>query len=59
MAARWPERRFARLTWKYRLISIALLIFGYGIYELMISGIDPRLDSGEEHHTNIHSVNSL
>ena len=26
----------------YYLIGIALLIFGYGIYELVISDIDPR-----------------
>ena len=40
-------------------IGIALLIFGYGIYELVISGLDPRLEGGEEQHTNILSVNSL
>ena len=34
-------------------ISIALLIFGYGIDELVISGLDPRLEGGEEHYTNI------
>ena len=100
MAARWNERRFERLIWKFRLISIvpvvlsllgsvgrfvigaaevfnallvimrlpfttksvaaktiaqmvggvdyfvigiALLIFGYGIYQLVISDLDPRL----------------
>ena len=116
MAARWIERRFERLIWKFRLISIvpvllsllgsvgcfvigavevfnaflvimrlpftaksiaaktiaqmvggvdyfvigiALLIFGYGIYELVISDLDPRLEGGEEQHTNILSVNSL
>ena len=26
----------------YYLIGIALLIFGYGIYELVVSDIDPR-----------------
>ena len=116
MAARWIERRFERLIWKFRLISIvpvvlsmlgsvgcfvigaievfnaflvimrlpfttksvaaktiaqmvggvdyfvigiALLIFGYGIYELVISDLDPRLEGGEEQYTNIPSVNSL
>ena len=116
MAARWIERRFERLIWKFRLISIvpvvlsllgsvgcfvigaievfnaflvimrlpfstksvaaktiaqmvggvdyfvigiALLIFGYGIYELVISDLDPRLEGGAEQHTNILSVNSL
>ena len=101
MAARWIERRFERLIWKFRLISIvpvvlsllgsvgcfvigavevfnaflvimrlpfttksvaaktiaqmvggvdyfvigiALLIFGYGIYKLVISDLDPRLE---------------
>jgi len=43
----------------YFVIGIALLIFGYGIYELVISGLDPRLEGGEEQHTNILSVNSL
>lgn len=114
MAERWNERRFKRLIWKFRLISIvpvvlnllgsvscfvigaievfnaflmimrlpfstksvadktitqmvgrvdyfviciALLIFGYGIYELVNSDLDPRLEGGEEQHTNIHSVN--
>ena len=116
MAARWIERRFKPLIWKFRLnsivpvvlslfgsvgcfvigavevfnaflvimrlpftaksvaaktiaqmvggvdyfvIGIALLIFGYGIYELVISDLDPRLEGGEEQHTNILSVNSL
>ena len=36
-------------------IGIALLIFGYGIYALMISDLDPRLEGGEEQHTNILS----
>ena len=40
------------------MIGIALLIFAYGIYELVISGLDPRLEGGEEQHTNILSVNS-
>ena len=43
----------------YFVIGIALLIFGYGIYELVISDLDPRLKGGEEQHTNILSVNSL
>ena len=43
----------------YFVIGIALLIFGYGIYELVISDLDPRLEDGEEQHTNILSVNSL
>ncbi|WP_390128054.1 YqhA family protein [Synechococcus sp. HIMB2401] len=43
----------------YFVIGIALLIFGYGIYELVISDLDPLLEGGEEQHTNILSVNSL
>ena len=46
----------------YFVIGIALLIlliFGYGICELVISDLDPRLEGGEEQHTNILSVNSL
>ena len=43
----------------YFVIGIALLIFGYGIYELVISDLDPRLEGGEDQHTNILSVNSL
>ena len=41
------------------MIGIALLIFGYGIYELVISGLDPRVQGGKEQHANILSVNSL
>ena len=41
------------------MIGIALLIFGYGINQLVISGLDPRLEGGGEQHTNILSVNSL
>ena len=41
------------------MLVIALLIFGYGIDELVISDLDPRLEGGEEQHTNILSVNSL
>ena len=44
---------------EYFVIGIALLIFGYGIYELVISDLDPRLEGGEEQHTNILSVNGL
>ena len=43
----------------YFVIGIALLIIGYGIYELVISDLDPLLEGGEEQHTNILSVNSL
>ena len=116
MAARWIERRFERLIWKFRLISIvpvvlsllgsvgcfvigavevfnaflvimrlpfaansvaaktivqmvggvdyfvigiALLIFCYGIHELVNSDLDPRLEGGEEKHANILSAKSL
>ena len=41
------------------MIGITLLIFGYGIYELVISGLDPHLECGEEQHTNILSVKSI
>ena len=37
-------------------IGIALLIFGYGIDELVISELDPRLERCEEQHANIHSL---
>ena len=43
----------------YFVIGIALLIFGYGIYELVISDLDPRREGQPELHTNILSVNSL
>ncbi len=43
----------------YFVIGIALLIFGYGIYELVISDLDQRLEGGEEQDTNILSVISL
>tara|TARA_B100000073_G_C23320818_1_gene406648 strand:- start:80 stop:328 length:249 start_codon:yes stop_codon:yes gene_type:complete len=43
----------------YFVNSIAQLIFGYGIYQLVISVLDPRLDGGEEKHANILSANSL
>ena len=42
----------------YFVIDIALLIFSYGIYELVISDLDPRLEDGKEQHNNILSVNS-
>ena len=116
MVSRWIERRFERLIWKFRLISIvpvvlsllgsvgcfvigaievlnaflvivrmpfsaksfaaktiaqmvggvdyfvigiALLIFGYGIYELVISDLILACKEELEQHTNILSVNSL
>ena len=40
-------------------IGIALLIFGYGIYELVISDLDSGPEGGEEQQTNILSANSL
>ena len=43
----------------YFVIGIALLIFGYGIYELVISDLDPRHNGEEEQHNNLLSVNSL
>ena len=43
----------------YFLIGIALLIFGHGIDELVISDLDLRLEGGVEQHTNILSVNGL
>ena len=43
----------------YFVIGLALLIFGYGIYELVISDLDPRREGQPELHTNILSVNSL
>ena len=116
MVARWVERRFERLIWKFRLISIvpvvlsllgsvgcfvigaievfnaflvimrmpfsaqsfaaktiaqmvggvdyfvigiALLIFGYGIYELVISDIDPRQHDASQGRHNLLNINSL
>ena len=41
------------------MIAIALLVFGCGIFELETSGLDQRMEGGEEQHTNILSVNSL
>ncbi len=43
----------------YFVIGIALLIFGYGIYELVISDLDPRHNGDTEQHNNLLSVNSL
>ena len=43
----------------YYVIGIALLIFGYGVYELIISDIDPRLQDLTEERRNILSINSL
>ena len=43
----------------FSVIGIALLIFGYGIYELVISDLDPRLEGSEEQHANNLSMNSL
>ena len=43
----------------YYVIGIALLIFGYGIYELIISDIDPRLQDLSKERRNILSIISL
>ena len=43
----------------YYLIGIALLIFGYGIYELVISDIDPRLHDQSTVRRNLLSIESL
>ena len=43
----------------YFVIGIALLIFAYGIYELVISDIDPRHEGELEQHRNLLSVGSL
>ena len=40
----------------YFMISIALLIFGYGFYELVISDFDQRLEGGEEQAAHQHSL---
>ena len=37
----------------YYVIGIALLIFGYGVYELIISDIDPRLQDLTDDRRNI------
>ena len=41
------------------MIGIALLIFGYGVYELIISDIDPRLQDLTDDGRNILRINSL
>ncbi|HJN35093.1 MAG: YqhA family protein [Prochlorococcus sp.] len=43
----------------YYVIGIALLIFGYGIYELVISDIDARQDMVKERRSNLLSIDSL
>ena len=43
----------------YYVIGIALLIFGYGVYELITSDIDPRLQDLTNDRRNILSINSL
>ena len=41
----------------YYLIGIALLIFGYGIYELIISDIDVRQqDNSQERRNLLHRI---
>ena len=41
------------------MIGIALLIFDYGVYELIISDVDPRLQDLTDDRRNILSINSL
>ncbi len=43
----------------YYLIGIALLIFGYGIYELIISDIDQRQQDNSQLRRNLLSIDSL
>ena len=43
----------------YYLIGIALLIFGYGIYELVISDIDERLQDRSTVRRNLLNIESL
>ena len=43
----------------YYIIGIVLLIFGYVIYEFIISDIDPRLQDLTDDRRNILSINSL
>jgi uncharacterized membrane protein YqhA len=43
----------------YYVIGIALLIFGYGIYELVISDIDDRNETMPERRRNLLSIDSL
>lgn len=43
----------------YYLIGIALLIFGYGIYELVVSDIDPRQQEQSQLRRNLLNIDSL
>jgi len=43
----------------YYLIGIALLIFGYGIYELVISDIDPRQNDESSTRRNLLNIQDL
>ena len=43
----------------YYVVGIALLIFGYGVYELIVSDIDPRLQDLSQERRNILSITSL
>ena len=43
----------------YYLIGIALLIFGYGIYELVISDIDPGQQEASDVRRNLLNIESL
>lgn len=43
----------------YYLIGIALLIFGYGIYELVISDIDPRQTDQSSSRRNLLNIEDL
>ena len=43
----------------YYLIGIALLIFGYGIYELVISDIEPRQMNQSLERRNLLNIDSL
>ena len=40
----------------YYLIGIALLIFGYGIYELLVSDIDPRQQDSSDLRRNLLNI---
>ena len=43
----------------YVVIGIALLIYGFGIYDLVLSDLDSRYDGELEQHANLLSVSSL
>ena len=43
----------------YYLIGIALLIFGYSVYELVVSEIDPRQQEESELRRNLLNIDSL